>query len=769
MSSRKRTNTVSTKESKRFKRLMGVASLIACLSLVPVAGHAEGEDDVLNEQPYELDGLQTTAQKREENVQKVPASVDIVTGRAIEEAKIENTRDMARYTPNVFVQDNGSYKRTAMRGVSSFINSLYGPVAMYVDDVNIPLQYGQDPDLFDIERAEVLKGPQGTLYGRNSEAGVINIVTKKPGNEVHGKLLGEFSLWDTDHGGMPGYKLGAAVNGPLVNDKLFISLAGKWKYDMGYVRNDTEDRDNAQEKKDFNLRGQIRWTPTDRLDISFLADVMNGYDQFGYGRYIDGQFKANRNHIKRDADGNDIDTRYWHGNSQSLRIAYSGEDVDFLSITSRRYFGENTNWDLDSTPRRAAVIGGWPYDWMDSNVNQDMDDYMLSQEFRLSSSKDSKSPLQWLLGAYGFIERLDASWKTKAGGQMTMDMGFGPMAMVNGFNPSWETNVQTSGVAVFGQATYTIADKLHITAGLRYEHNSQWGEQKFKSTNTYTMAGMGAPGYPWGEKATYSDYLSSDVVLPKLAISYDFTDNVTAYASVSRGYLAGGFDTLYGEYYDPQKALTYDPEFTWNYEIGLKTSWLDNKLVANLAGFYIDMYDKQVSTYANSSNGLVAQITNADRARSYGLELELRAMPMKGLEFFGGIGWTQTEILDWKSVNRDGLTVDFSGNELPFAPKLSWNVGAKYQHDSGFYGRVDVTGYGEMYYDQYNTDEAKEDPYALVNARLGWTDGQFDVSLWCKNIFNVDYKTSRATIANYGTLAFDGDPRQFGMTVSYEF
>ncbi|MFV9644847.1 MAG: TonB-dependent receptor, partial [Desulfobacterales bacterium] len=185
----------------------------------------------------ELETMTVTAQKREENVQDVPASISVFSDIQIEDADIRDTIDLTRLTPNVYVNRAAVQNVIVIRGISTFDASLYSPAGFYVDDVNFPLHHMHNPDLFDIERVEVLKGPQGTLYGRNSESGVINIITKQPDNELRGKIFGEYGSYDTEHGSSPSYRAGGSISGPLVKDKLYLGLAGQWENSDGFMKN----------------------------------------------------------------------------------------------------------------------------------------------------------------------------------------------------------------------------------------------------------------------------------------------------------------------------------------------------------------------------------------------------------------------------------------------------------------------------------------------------------------------------------------------------
>lgn len=671
---------------------------------------------------YELPEIVVTAQKREENVQNVPVSISVISSQKIEQAGIKKAGSVARYTPNVFTRDAGNYHQVNIRGVSSFINSINSPVGMYVDDVNLPNVYMQNPALFDVERVEVLKGPQGTLYGRNSEAGVINIVTRQPGNEFHGKIFTELNAYDTAHGYSPGTEMGVSLSGPIVEDKLAIGVSGNWLYTRGFIKNEFDDNKDAQKFNDITGRGIVRWTPTEKLDISFIADVMHGDDGMGYGSVYSGPSKNDKHSINWDADP----WRTRRADGQTLRVKYSGDSVSFTSITARSFFKDRNIFDGDVSPTDMMV--------MDISSK----DSLLSQEFRLASAPDT-GPFEWLVGTHGFIQKTAIDGIPTIAGGLVVD--------------SRNTDIDINGIAVFGQGTYTLFDRLHLTAGLRYDYTDIYAKQRYR-TNNY--------GFTPLMDSSYSASETNGELLPKFGISFDFTDTFMSYVTASKGYLSGNAD-----FYNPKDASTllYKPEYTWNYELGVKTSWLDKKLLVNAAVFYIDMEDKQVSNY--SGTALTSYVTNAGKAHSYGAELEVQALPVKGLELFAAAGYTKTEVTSWSGQKQTGEVYNYSGNELTYVPEYTYSLGGHYQHDSGVFGRLELLGTGPFYHTPENN--IKEDSYEIVNLRLGYTDGNFEVAVFCNNLFNTNYNNIRFDLGN-GTMAkFYGAPRQFGTTVSYSF
>lgn len=462
-----------------------------------------------------------------------------------------------------------------------------------------------------------------------------------------------------------------------------------------------------------------------RLSTITSADqiiVLNSRGSLEEVGKLDGPFETERHAINWDGE------YYWEqeGNGENLRVKYEGDAFNLLSVTGRRDYEEKIATDIDMSP--FPTMGSYTF----KNENE-----LLSQEVRIFSS-NNHGPFEWLAGLYGFKEEVNIDILDFLGSDRI-------------------TDIDINGYAVFGQGTYTFFDRFHLTAGLRYDYIDLEGDQTYEFINM-----MGNP-----QSIDFGKDFDNDEILPKFSIAYDVTDNIMTYVSVSRGYLAGGYHYSQAT---SEENFTYDPEYTWNYEIGTKTSWLNNKLMANLSAFYIDIKDKQVAEFDPIL--IVPEITNAAEAHSMGVELELQARPMQGLDFFAGFGYTEAKIDDWIATEMDMMTYqfvtyDYEDKYLPDAPEYTYNLGVQYRHLSGFFGRVDLLGTGSFYHDAKN--RVKEDGYELVNLRLGYEREHFDIIFWCKNLFNEEYETVRFEWAGAGVGGMDGEPRMFGATVTYRF
>ena len=708
-----------------MKRLKHTAYALMMLGLLvgPIdAATAAAEAAPEKKASHSLADIIVTSQKREENVQEIPMSITTLSGDELQDAGLLDVWDVTWMSPNVYMANNAIENIIVIRGIAPFNMSLNPACGLYVDDVPLALQHQHNPELYDIERIEILRGPQGALYGRNSESGVINIVTRQPGNELRGQLTGEIGFFDTDHGNIPFYRSQLNISAPVVEDKFAFSLAGQWSASDGYMKNMFNGSDEAARYDHKNFRGVFRWTPDAQWDVTAILDGEKGDDGDGQFRYVSGPIATPRNVINyNDGDG------FWNreGYGQSLRVKHMGQSVDFTSITGHRTFNTRYYQDLD--------LGPYPYGYADMDYG---DDYY-SQEFRLAS-RDNGGPLSWLGGVFLFNEDTDA--------------GVDFAAYMQKHQSDWTSN----GAAVFGQATYTMLERLHLTLGLRLDYVHGDGDK------TFTQMGVANK---------FSRGFDNTELLSKVAVSYDVTPNIMPYASVSRGYLSGGFAYATAQNAD---SFVYDPEYTMNYEVGLKTSWLGERLMANVAIFRVNMTDRQVYQQVPGAPATVRVVENVSEAHSQGVEFELRARPAAGLELMVGFGVLEAEIDNWKDTQTNASTgqtetVDYGGKTLPNVPSYTYNIGVMYRHVTGVFGRADLNGVGEIYNNAANSENLKADSYELVNLAVGYEAEALMVSLWSRNLFDQEYYERLNEWTGVGVMGIDGAPRSVGVTVTYRF
>lgn len=690
-----------------------IIALTAIMHLTALCVSAQEEQEKEEPGVYELAPMTVTAQKREENVQDVPLSVSVFSDIPIEDAGIKDMSELVRFTPNVFMKVSSAENDLIIRGISAFDTSIYSPAGFYVDGVNYPIHYMYNPELYDIERVEVLRGPQGTLYGRNTESGVVNIITKQPDDEFRAKLLSEYGSYKS-------WRFGADLSGPVAKDQLFLGLAMQYDLSNGYITNLYSNNNKSAKKDHKNGRATLRWTPTDIWELAFIADFLDTDDKQNSYRYRTGPFATPSCEIRHNVT--DEYSRQ-QGNGQTLRIQYAGDVFDVISITGLQHYSHKYDTDMDC----ADDLGPW-YNWGDAPMKYDIEH--MSEELRVSSPEGGK-PLEWLTGVYVFGEKTDI-WSNR---------------------PAWHmennTDIHNDGGALFGQGTYTFFERLHLTAGLRFDHQNLEG----------TMKGTGMAGpIDQNRDLNYNEWM------PKFSVAYDFSDAFMSYATVSKGYMVGGYN--YGYMPSSEDAFCYGPEYTWNYEAGIKTSWLNNRLLANLAFFYIDIQDKQVVEW---SMDMETTIKNAAKAHSQGIELEVQARPLPGLNLVAGFGYVRSKFDEWNALQQDGTLYDFDGKSLPYSPDYTYNLSADYRHPTGFFARADLLGTGGFYGDVRNNLE--QTAYEIVNLRFGYETDHWRVEVWGTNLSDEEYVTAMYDNSSMGLgdLVEDGEPRMVGITASYRF
>ncbi|WP_147820756.1 TonB-dependent receptor [Salidesulfovibrio onnuriiensis] len=692
----------------RIHKLFGLIFTFTLCALSPaMAGEDEASDN--GTKTVTMDAVTVTATKRDGTLKDFPGNISVMDEMFMETRGVNNLSDLTRFAPNVYVKDTSSGGSIICRGISTIDTSLFSPMGLYVDDVAYPMGYMTNQDLFDVERVEILRGPQATLYGRNSESGVINIVREKPDNDQHNKVLLEAGNYHTA-------RLGASTSGPITDDLLFYRLSLQGYTTHGYNENTLTGDDDVNGKKTLNGEGALRWTPTDDWDITLNVDGAARDMGISSLRYAEGPNSTDRFKVT----SNESDKAYEKELGQSARVKYSWPSVDLTSITSHRTFDREHHLDSDRT---STALGY-------SDLDTDMDSW--SQEFRLNST--DKGALSWLAGFYGRYEAIDAG----------IDF-----THVNPLLTSKRSgDSEDLGYAGFGQATYEIVDGLRLTGGMRLDVSHNSGKQ------TYT---------PNTGPVSYEKDVDATEWLPMVSLAYDFTNNVTAYTTVSRGFLAGGFNFYSATSED---SFAYDAEHTMNYEVGVKTNWLNNTLRLNATAFYADITDKQVREEIAGAGLGVWKFTNAAEAHTQGVELEGQYNPIPELQLTAGFGYADSKVDEWETTSG-GTPVDYSGNRLPWAPEYTYNLGVQYNHQSGIFALADLLGTGEQYFDAAN--ELKQDGYRTVNLRTGYQTEEIEFSLWCENLFDEAYTVKQVKNGAGLAMVEDGAPRTFGFTLNWRF
>ncbi len=673
------------------------------------------EPGLAGENPtMQLDTITVTAEKREGNIKDIPSSISVVNDVLLDDLKMDSVQDVSTVIPNLYVTDTGEDESFAsMRGIKGSMGG--SPVVgIYVDDVYT--SFGLDMVLMDVERIEVLRGPQGTLYGRNSEAGIINVVTKQTTEEWEGKVFADIGSFDS-------YKGAFVVSGPLT-ETLGVRGAFQYKESDGWFENQWNDSDEGGRKEVYNGRLGLSLAASEALNFRLIYDL---------SRRNNPQY-ANFAPINQPGDLR-----------KNLNVDYMGEaekDADTLSLHGQYDFGGCRLVSITAYDKEVSKMSNdldfMPFDMMKLDIDRDVETF--SQELRLVSAQDDE-PLQWLVGAFFLHEERDNSIDTWMN---FMNMGMG----VPGETLRSSGELATTGAALFGEATYTFLDRLHLTLGLRYDREEQEFDYRRPQCRP-TLTWMGYGPVSGTQKDTHEAWL------PKVSLRYDVTSDISSYVSASRGFRSGGYNLM------DNLGVAFEPEFTWNYEVGIKTSFLDNRFQCNAAVFYIDWTDMQVEIPVPGSGGAVFYTDNAAEANARGAELEFAARLIQGLELFGGIGYTKAEYDSYSS----GTNV-YDGKTVIDVPEMTCHLGGIYRHDSGFFTSLVYRHVGDVTIDIANTHKQKD--YGLLNGKIGYEGDFFDAYVYARNIFDEEY-TTRQFEVNNAWLGRAGEPLTVGVNIAFRF
>ena len=679
----------------------------------------------------QLDAVTVTADKKEELLQNVPVSVTAITGKEVDAFRLWDIKDITAIVPNLMSGNSGDGRNvTSIRGITT---TSYDPaVATYIDGVN---QFSLDtyiPELSDIERIEVLRGPQGTLFGRNSMGGVINIITKQPTNATHG-------FAEVDLGNYNQQRYSAGFRTPLINDVLFVGVSGAYNKRDGYYTNDFN---NSSYDRQHGFTGNyyLKYLPSAKWS---LTANLKQQDNRNWGAFplVTGVAEAFSNpyHLSQNAIGEMIDNTL----DVSLAVKHTGALVDFSSQTAwqHNYRYYNPSVDGDFSPADAVtIINNYGHAW--NNVQ------VFTQELRLSSADSRVSPFSWTAGAYFFHQYEPNEQATHFGADAAL-VG----SPETDFSSIDVTKAKNTGVAGYGQVNYSVTRRLELIAGLRYDYEHRY----------LNVEGLYQPD---GSAASVSTpdtaaALHFGAVSPKVGVKYIVGGHAMVFATYNRGYRPGGLTQLSSDPTQPP-LYAFQPEYSNNIEAGIKNNWFGHKLELNVTAFLSHVNDAQVPTLI-----LPAAITvtrNTGKLISKGVELEASANPVKGLQLDYSFGYTDAH---YQSLNlsENGAAIDLAGKKQIFTPDFTSMLAPQYSLllDARSATRLIVRGewfwLGRQYFDLENT--ISQSPYSKINARVGMSSKHLELFVWARNL----------TAAKYIEYAYDfgavhlADPRTYGVTV----
>lgn len=637
-------------------------------------------------------------------------AVSTINVQQLHNQQIVNLKELTAIMPNFYMPDYGSYANTPVyiRGIGT--KSKGSAVGFYVDGVPHFESSAFNIDLSDIAAVNVFRGPQGTLYGRNTIAGIINVYTHNPLDYQRTRIKVGYGRYNDF--------IAQASNYAKISEKFGISTVASYHHNDGmftnHFLNEKADKLNEGEGRiGFYRRPTTNWLL--HLNSTLTYSEQNGYPYAPYDIVKDEllPISYNRNSTYRRLIS-----------STGLNAQYENNHISFNSQTSYQFIKSHQGLDQDFTPQDVYFV--------DNSYHQNM----LSQELTLKSN--DKGRYQWIIGLFGMLLHSNQFAETS---YFTRDFS----------TPTTYKN-PTAGYAIYHQSSYNIWRGLSTTVGLRFDY--EHAKTTYNQDKTTLSTGVTTHAKDFVSSASFRQFT------PKFTLQYLTNKDNLYYISITRGYKPGGFNTIFKT--DAER--TYDPEYSWNYEVGTRLKFLNGRLTAEADLFYIDWRHMQ-TTYTVPGVGNV--IANAGHTDSKGFELSLAYHPIKSLQLSLNYGYTHARYLEYKKSARE----DFSGNRLPMVPNHTLSLNGTYTiMPAGWFDKIifntGLTGLGRIYWADDNI--VRQNFYATLNAKVSLTKGIFTWEVWGKNLTATDYM-AYGFKASQGNYAQRGKPLTFGTAVSVSF
>ncbi len=692
------------------------SATVAILFCVSFAAYSQ-EGDALDE-------ITVTADYRGRTASEMAASISILDAATISETAIQHFEELIGSLPNLNWSGDGHRARyIQIRGVgerSQYQGAPNPSVGFVVDDIDFS-GIGTIATLFDIDRVEVLRGPQGTRYGANALAGLIYIQSTDPGDEVEGHL----QLLAGDDDALGG---GIAVGGPIGEKDAGYRVSAHHYESNGFRSNPYLGRKDTNGRDETSIRARFVWGAGDNWDFKLtgmLSEVDDGYDAFA----IDNSLTVLSNRPGRDAQ---------RSLGASLNTDWDGSRFRITSVTSiaesKIDFSFDADWGNDEA--WAPVL----YDYISLNDRERM---TVNREIRLISKEGGRlfnGTTDWLLGFY--INKLDEDLITINQGEY-FDPGFN---YASSLDDRLDSQFEATSGAIFGQLEFDVGNKGRLILGARVERRE--------------LDYVDSSGLDVGPSET--------MVGGEIAYTHKVSDEVTGFATLSRGYKGGGFNLGFV----PPGRREFNAETMWNMEAGFKSTLAEDRLQLSGSVFYAQRKDQQVGTSfqidPNDPASFVFFTDNAAEGESHGLEAEVRWFATERLELFGNLGLLNAKFDEFVTPQ-----VDASGRDQAHAPAYTFALGGAYRHESGWFARVDVTGKDEFYYSV--SHDQISDAYSVTNARVGFETDRWTTQLWLRNAFDERFAVRGFFFGNEPPLfpptlyIRQGDPRQLGITFDMRF
>lgn len=690
--------------------------------------------------------VDSRARVRVQSIQSLPETTVAINAQTIEANGINNIQSFTSQISNVTfnqAQQPGVNFLT-VRGISQIRNG-ESPVAVVIDGMTLPDASAMNMSLYDLELLEFVKGPQGTLYGKNAIAGAINITTKDPTNKNKTKIT-----LSGGNGGLFGARLSSS--GAVIKDKLFYSVSGGFRSFDGLINN-TFLNEKVDFSDEYNIRAKLKYVLSPKWSITYVQDNFNvdaggNYYVTKPDIFVAGPPLADNDYshepfgdVQGDSNlSNSLSSLKVEGNFSKMRF----QSVTSFNATKRYYIGEN---DYSQ--------------YAFSKVSQESNSDTFSQEFRLTSKDSKETKFNYTVGtlfqnSQRYLNTSTFLNKTYYTGFVDASAANANYSTVPSVGNDDNNTIQT--VAGFVFFDYKLTSKLTASAGVRVDYDQLKNDAHITNTTSEN---------------------NITVWQPKFSLSYQVVENVLGYANYGKGYRSGGFNSAPTAKFGKE----YQPEFTNNYEVGLKTSFWNNRLIFNNAFYIIDFENQQQYTFIPVTPAVLG-IYNFEKSRISGFESELKFKATNNIDFFAGIGFNNGEIIKgtYNQLTKPGLdsfkydtfeVIDVSGNTSPYTIESTINAGVNGnftlndKSSLGFFINMDTRGV--QYWDPL--EEYKQEPYTLVNARVNANISNFGITLWANNILNTEFNTEFFPTAEFGfnNLRFPNTPTTIGIDLSYKF
>lgn len=735
---------------------------------------------------FNMDEVVVTASSKEtNNLRTLPGAVSILTPQQINGRQVVSIKDLSAFVPNLYMPDYGAKLTSAVyiRGIGA--RSSGQSIGLYVDNIPYMDKSSFDFELTDIQRIEVLRGPQGTLYGRNAMGGIINIHTLSPLHYQGVKASVSYGNYDQLNAKLSAYT--------KLSENIGLSAGIYYDYNDGFFTNTYNDK-KIDDEKTIGGNLKFHW----KISPKFTASYSASYEHTDQGAFPYGLYDKETEKIAQ-VNINDESSYKRSVLSNNLSLSYQNETIQLTSVTGYQFLDDDMRMDQDFSDSSMFVL------------NQLQKQHAFTEELTIRSKTFNN--YQWSFGTYGFYNKLNTRGPVEFkedGIKSILQPVFddlknhgmpGTLTITNETLPiPGNFKTPSYGVAVYHQSTYNnlFTDGLSITAGLRLDYEKQ--ELEYNSEAKMNLSMVMPPMMP--KPVDISDRYPASVIdekisqdfwqlLPKVSLKYEFNPHTFVYISAAKGYKTGGYNIQRSAdimqslmKYDVLNAfrpmmpnmdieepspiknvISYKPETSWNYEAGIRHEVIKDRLHAELTGFYMDVKDLQITEFVEGGSGRV--LSNAGKAESFGVELSLRAILTDEFTADLNYGYTHATFRDYNDKKDD-----YKGNYIPYTPQHTLSVGLQYSKllrnswiDQVF-ASAQCNGAGKIYWTEAN--DISQSFYAVVNAQAGVRKGMVSVNLWARNLTDTNYSA-------FYFESFDkpfmqkGKPLQFGAKINLAF